>query len=152
MKKLISFRRNKSVPIFYTQAVRKPSGINLLINDHRVLPRSREERLKMIPISVRGTLDADIIDEIKSTDEDPLLIKRCDSAFQDTEIGVWRSTAYEFRCVKVCAVDQAIYLIPACDNLKNIKWTHSFLFISKLDSSKNINLLFFPLQIFVIYK
>ena len=93
MKKLISFRRNKSIPIFYTQAVRKPSGINLLINDHLVLPRSREERLKKIPISVRGTLDADIIDEIKSTDEDHLLIKRRDSAFQDTEIGVWRSTA-----------------------------------------------------------
>ena len=68
MKKLISFRRNKSIPIF--QAVRKPRGINLLINDHRVLPRSREEGLKKIPISVRGTLDADIIDEIKSTDEE----------------------------------------------------------------------------------
>ena len=91
MKKLISFR--KSIPIFYTQAVRKPSGINLLLNDHRVLPRSREERLEKIPISARGTLDADIIDEIKSTDEDHLLIKRHDSAFQDTEIGVWRSTA-----------------------------------------------------------
>jgi ureidoacrylate peracid hydrolase len=109
MKKLISFRRNKSIPIFYTQAVRKPSGINLLLNDHRVLPRSREERLEKIPNSVRGTWDADIIDEIESTDEDHLLIKRHDSAFQDTEIGVWRGAAYEFRCVKVCAVDQVIY-------------------------------------------
>jgi ureidoacrylate peracid hydrolase len=92
MKKLIGFRRNKSIPIFYTQAVRKPSGINLLLNDHRVLPRSREERLEKIPITI-GTWDADIIDEIEATDEDHLLIKRHDSAFQDTEIGVWRSTA-----------------------------------------------------------
>ena len=33
--------------------------------------------------------DAQVIDEIKPTDKDHLIIKRRDSAFQDTEINVW---------------------------------------------------------------
>jgi ureidoacrylate peracid hydrolase len=60
IQNLINFCRKESIPIFYTQAVREPSGIDLLLNDHRVLPRTREERLEKIPICVRGTWDADI--------------------------------------------------------------------------------------------
>jgi ureidoacrylate peracid hydrolase len=78
IQKLIYFCRKERIPIFYTQAVREPSGIDLLLNDHRVPPRTREERLEKIPICVRGTWDADIIDEIKPTDKDHVLIKRHD--------------------------------------------------------------------------
>jgi ureidoacrylate peracid hydrolase len=38
---------------------------------------------------VRGTWDAQTIDELKPTDADHVIIKRRDSAFQDTEINVW---------------------------------------------------------------
>ena len=107
IQKLINFCRKESVPIFYTQAVREPSGIDLLLNDHRVLPRTREERLEKIPICVRGTWDADIIDEIKPTDKDHVIIKRRDSAFQDTEIRVWlRSLG--INTLIFCGVDTSI--------------------------------------------
>jgi ureidoacrylate peracid hydrolase len=42
-----------------------------------------------MPMCVRDTWDAQIIDEIKPTDADHVIIKRRDSAFQDTEINVW---------------------------------------------------------------
>lgn len=61
VQELLSFCRSKNIPIFYTEAVREASGIDLLLNVHRILPKTREERLR-IPICVRGTWDADIID------------------------------------------------------------------------------------------
>ena len=67
---LISICRNARIPIFYTQAIREPSGIDLLTNVHRILPKSREERIRMKPICVRGTWDAEIVDEIRPTDSD----------------------------------------------------------------------------------
>jgi ureidoacrylate peracid hydrolase len=56
---------------------------------HRILPKSREERIKKMPICVHGTWDAQIIDELKPTHADHVIIKRMDSAFQDTEINEW---------------------------------------------------------------
>lgn len=52
------------------------------------MPKSRQERLKF-PICVRGTWDGVTIDELKPQDEDHVVIKRRDSAFQDTELRVW---------------------------------------------------------------
>ena len=103
---IITCRRLK-IPIFYTQAVREPSGIDLLTNAHKILPKSREERIKKKPICIRGTWDADIIDEIKPTNTDHIVIKRRDSAFQDTEIEVW------LKSIKVdtlifCGIDTAV--------------------------------------------
>ena len=71
IKRLISFCRNEKIPIFYTEAIREPSGIDLLLHIHNILPRAREERLqnKKIPICMRDTWDAHIIDEIKPTPE-----------------------------------------------------------------------------------
>jgi ureidoacrylate peracid hydrolase len=89
MRQLISLCRELGIPIFYTEATREPSGIDLLTKVHRILPKSREERIKKMPICVRGTWDAQTIDEIKPTDADHVIIKRRDSAFQDTEINVW---------------------------------------------------------------
>ena len=89
ISKLIGLCRSVDIPIFYTQAVREKSGIDLLTNTHRILPKSREERIRKKPICVIGTWDADIVDEIKPSPMDHIVIKRRDSAFQDTEIGVW---------------------------------------------------------------
>ena len=89
IKELINLCRSVNVPIFYTQAVREPSGIDLLTRTHRILPKSREERIKRRPICVRGTWDSRIIDEIKPIGKDHIIIKRRDSAFQDTETEVW---------------------------------------------------------------
>ena len=89
IKELINFCRTIGIPVFYTEAVREPSGIDLLLNIHNILPRTREERLEKIPICVRGTWDAQTIDEIKPAEKDHIVIKRRDSAFQDTELRVW---------------------------------------------------------------
>ncbi|MDN5848005.1 MAG: cysteine hydrolase [Candidatus Nitrosocosmicus sp.] len=88
IKDLIQFCRTKEIPIFYTEAVREDSGIDLLTKVHNFLPKSRQERLKF-PICIRGTWDGVTIDELKPRDEDHVVIKRRDSAFQDTELRVW---------------------------------------------------------------
>ena len=106
VQELLSFCRSKNIPIFYTEAVREASGIDLLLNVHRILPKTREERLR-IPICVRGTWDADIIDEIKPNENDHIIIKRRDSAFQDTELRVWPPSV-GINTLIFCGVDTSI--------------------------------------------
>ena len=106
IRDLILFCRKEDIPIFYTEAVREPSGIDLLINVHRILPRTREERLK-VPICVRGTWDGQTIDEIKSTSKDHIIIKRRDSAFQDTELRVWLQSV-GINTLIFCGIDTSI--------------------------------------------
>ncbi len=86
---LINRCRNAGVPVFYTQAVRESSGIDLLTRTHKILPKAREERIVKKPICVRGTWDAEIVDDIKPVRGDHIVIKRRDSVFHDTEIEVW---------------------------------------------------------------
>jgi len=88
LKELIEFCRSKEIPVFYTEAVKEASGIDLLTKVHNFLPKSRQERLKF-PICIRGTWDGLTIDELKPKENDPVVIKRRDSAFQDTEFRVW---------------------------------------------------------------
>jgi len=88
LKDLIEFCRSMDIPVFYTEAVKEASGIDMLTKIHNFLPKSRQERLK-IPICVRGTWDGVTIDELKPKENDPVVIKRRDSAFQDTELRVW---------------------------------------------------------------
>ena len=88
LKELIEFCRAMEIPVFYTEAVKEASGIDLLTNIHNILPKSRQERLK-VPICIRGTWDGVTIDELKPREHDPVVIKRRDSAFQDTEFRVW---------------------------------------------------------------
>ena len=109
IKELINFCRNEKIPIFYTEAIREPSGIDLLLNVHNILPRTREERLqnKNIPICVRGTWDAQTIDEIKPTEEDHIILKRRDSAFQDTELRMWLNTL-KINTLIFCGIDTFI--------------------------------------------
>lgn len=85
---LIEFCRSMEIPIFYTEAVKEASGIDMLTKVHNFLPKSRQERLK-VPICVRGTWDGLTIDELKPKENDHVVIKRRDSAFQDTELRVW---------------------------------------------------------------
>jgi ureidoacrylate peracid hydrolase len=89
IKELIEISRAAGIPVFYTQAVRESSGIDLLTKTHKILPKSREERIMRKPICVRGTWDAGIVDDIKPGAKDHIVIKRRDSAFHDTEINVW---------------------------------------------------------------
>ncbi len=109
IKELINFCRKEDIPIFYTEAVREPSGIDLLVNVHNILPRTREERLQNqnIPICVRGTWDAHTIDEIKPTKEDHIIIKRRDSVFQDTELRMWLNTL-KINTLIFCGIDTSI--------------------------------------------
>jgi ureidoacrylate peracid hydrolase len=107
ISELIRLCRNANIPIFYTQAVREKSGIDLLTNTHRILPKSREERIRKKPICVIGTWDADIVDEIKPSPMDHIVIKRRDSAFQDTEIGVWLKSI-GIDTLLFCGIDTSI--------------------------------------------
>jgi ureidoacrylate peracid hydrolase len=56
IQQLINICRSANIPIFYTQAIREPSGIDLLTHAHKILPKSREERIKKKPICVRGNM------------------------------------------------------------------------------------------------
>ena len=107
ISELIRLCRSVNIPIFYTQAVREKSGIDLLTNTHRILPKSREERIRTKPICVINTWDADIVDEIKPTPMDHVVIKRRDSAFQDTEIGVWLKSI-GIDTLVFCGIDTSI--------------------------------------------
>lgn len=107
LKELISICKKYNVPIFYTQAVRESSGIDLLTRTHRILPKSREERIKKRPICVRGTWDAKIVDEVKPTNKDHVVIKRRDSAFQDTETEVWLNSL-KVNTLIFCGIDTSI--------------------------------------------
>jgi ureidoacrylate peracid hydrolase len=88
LKELIEFCRSMGIDVFYTEAVKEASGIDVLTKIHNFLPKSRQERLK-VPICIRGTWDGVTIDELKPEENDPVVIKRRDSAFQDTELRVW---------------------------------------------------------------
>jgi ureidoacrylate peracid hydrolase len=89
LKRLIALCRKAKIPIFYSQAVREESGIDLLTRSHRILPKSRSERIKRRPICIRGSWDAEIVEELKPSLDDHVVIKRRDSVFQDTEVEVW---------------------------------------------------------------
>jgi ureidoacrylate peracid hydrolase len=73
---------------------------------HILLPKSREETHK-VPICIRGTWDGDIIDELKPTDEDHLIIKRRDGAFQDTELRMWLQSL-GVNTLVFCGIDTSI--------------------------------------------
>ena len=117
-RELIDYCRAEGIPVFYTEAIREPSGIDLLTRVHRLLPVTREERLK-VPICVRGTWDAKTIDEIKPEDSDHVVIKRRDSAFQDTELRVWLQSE-GINTLIICGVDTSICVETSLRDAFNI--------------------------------
>lgn len=118
IRELINLCREVGIPIFYTEAVREDSGIDLLTNVHRILPKSRKERIRKVPICVRGTWDAQTIDELKPTDADHVIIKRRDSAFQDTEIDAWFE-ALDIDTIIFAGVDTSICVETSVRNAFN---------------------------------
>ena len=117
-KELIDYCRANLIPVFYTEAIREPSGIDLLTRVHRLLPVTREERLK-VPICVRGTWDAKTIDEIEPADSDHVVIKRRDSAFQYTELRVWLQSE-GINTLIICGVDTSICVETSLRDAFNI--------------------------------
>jgi ureidoacrylate peracid hydrolase len=106
IRELIDYCRRVGIPIFYTEAVREASGIDLLTHVHILLPRSREETHK-VPICIRGTWDGNTIDDLKPTAEDHVIIKRRDGAFQDTELRMWLQSL-GVNTLVFCGVDTSI--------------------------------------------
>lgn len=104
--RLVATSHELKIPVFYTQQVREQSGIDLFTRLHRIIPERRAEFLK-IPACVRGTWDADVISELRPTDIDHIIIKRRDSAFQDTELDLWLRSSY-VDTVLCTGVDTAI--------------------------------------------
>jgi ureidoacrylate peracid hydrolase len=134
IRDLINLCKNVRIPIFYTQAVRESSGIDLLTRSHKILPKAREERIKKKPICVRETWDAEIVDEIKPSEGDHVVIKRRDSAFHDTEIGVW------LRSLKIdtlifCGIDTSICVETSLRDAFNIGY--DVVLISDATASNN---------------
>ncbi len=111
VKRIIVACRELRIPIFYTQQVREASGIDLLTRIHRIIPKGRLEFIEKIHACVRGTWDAEIIDELLPTKDDHIVIKRRDSAFQDTEFELW---------LKSIGADTVIYTgIDTCICVEN---------------------------------
>ncbi len=98
--------REAGVPVFYTQQVREETGIDLFTRLHKIVPERRAEFLR-IPACVRGTWDAAIIDELAPKQGDHIVVKRRDSAFQDTELDLWLRSSY-VDTVIITGVDTAI--------------------------------------------
>ena len=106
ISRLVAAAREVSIPIFYTQQVREESGIDLFTRLHRIIPERRAEFLR-IPACIRGTWDAEIINELKPAPNDHIVVKRRDSAFQDTELDLWLRSSY-IDTVICTGVDTAI--------------------------------------------
>ena len=134
IRDLINLCKNVSIPIFYTQAVRESSGIDLLTRSHKILPKSREERIKKKPICVRETWDAEIVDDIKPAEGDHVVIKRRDSAFHDTEIGVWLRSL-NIDTLIFCGIDTSICVETSLRDAFNIGY--DVVLISDATASNN---------------
>ena len=131
---LINLCRNVGIPIFYTQAVRESSGIDSLTRSHKILPKSREERIKKKPICVRETWDAEIVNEIKPAEGDHVVLKRRDSAFHDTEIGVWLRSL-NIDTLIFCGIDTSICVETSLRDAFNIGY--DVVLISDATASNN---------------
>jgi ureidoacrylate peracid hydrolase len=86
-----SYRKARSlkIPVFFSQALREKSGIDMLDRSHKILPSKRRERIRKLPLCVRGTWDSDFVDSLKPMEDDLIVQKRRDSIFQDTEFELW---------------------------------------------------------------
>lgn len=111
VKKILDVCHELRVPVFYTQQVREASGIDLLTRMHHIIPRRRLEFIEKIRSCVRGTWDAEIVAELTPTEDDHIVVKRRDSAFQDTEFELW---------LKSVGADTVIYTgIDTCICVEN---------------------------------
>lgn len=89
LRNVIDIMRGKGIPIYYAKAIRESSGLDLLDRVHKIIPESRREKLDDMHLCIKGTWDADIIDELYPEPGDYIVEKRRDSVFQDTEFELW---------------------------------------------------------------
>ncbi len=116
--RLVTTSRELGIPVFYTQQVREESGIDLFTKLHRIVPERRAEFLR-IPACIRGTWDAEIIDELKPQEGDHIVVKRRDSAFQDTELDLWLRSIYADTVI-ITGVDTVICVENTLEDAFNI--------------------------------
>ncbi len=81
--------KSLKIPVFFSQALREKSGIDMLDRSHKILPSKRRERIRKLPLCVRGTWDSEFIDALQPQGDDLVVQKRRDSIFQDTEFELW---------------------------------------------------------------
>jgi ureidoacrylate peracid hydrolase len=104
---LLAYFRGRSLPVYFTKAIREASGIDCLDHVHNILPDSRRERIRKVPLCIRGTWDAEIIDELTPLASDYVVEKRRDSAYQDTELDLWLR-ALKVDTLVFCGIDTYI--------------------------------------------
>lgn len=78
--------KSLEIPVIFTIAVREKSGNDMLNKTHKILPKIRLERAVKNPLCVKGSWDAEIVDEMKKKMRDLIILKKRDSAFQDTDM------------------------------------------------------------------
>lgn len=81
--------KSLKIQVFFSQALREKSGIDMLSRTHKILPSKRRERIKRFPLCIRGSWDSEIIEALRPQDDDFVVQKRRDSVFQDTEFELW---------------------------------------------------------------
>jgi len=104
---LLAYFRGRELPVYFTKAIREASGIDCLDHVHTILPESRRERIQKVPLCIRGTWDAEIIEELTPLASEYVVEKRRDSAFQDTELELWLR-ALRVDTLVFCGIDTYI--------------------------------------------
>jgi len=107
-----------------------------LTRTHRILPRAREERIKRRPICIRGSWDAEIVEELKPNFDDHVVIKRRDSVFQDTEVEVWLRSL-EIDSIIFAGIDTSICVESSLRDAFN--HGYDIVLISDATASNNLN-------------
>jgi len=86
LEKVVRKFRQLKIPIFFSKAIRETSGQDNLDRVHQILPKRRREVIEKIPLSVKGSWDSQIIDEIEIKKDDFIIEKKRDSAFKGTKL------------------------------------------------------------------
>jgi ureidoacrylate peracid hydrolase len=123
-----------NIPVIFTMAVREESGIDMLEKDHQILPQKRRERMEKFPLCVKGSWDAELIDEFKQKIRDLVLLKRRDSAFQNTELELWLKSL-EVDTLVFAGVDTSICVESSLRDGFNRGW--DVILLSDLTASLN---------------
>lgn len=119
VQELLAYFRTRELPVYFTKAIREASGIDCLDRVHKILPESRRERIQKIPLCIRGTWDADILDELVPLETEHIVEKRRDSAFQDTELDLWLR-ALRVDTLIFCGIDTFICVDSTLRNAFNL--------------------------------
>ena len=118
---LYKHAKSLKIPVFYSRALREQSGIDMLEKQHQIVPYKRRERIKKVPLCIRGTWDSDIIEDLAPANDDLVVDKRRDSVFQDTEFALWLS-ALKINTIIFSGVDTSICVESSLRDAFNRGW------------------------------